>query len=343
MSTIEINDVAKTFGDVTAVAPLDLKVGDGEFLTLLGPSGCGKTTLMRMIAGITLPDRGSIKIAGRDVAALPPERRNVGLVFQSYALFPHMTVGANVGFGLKMRRVSKAETTERVRAALALVDLEPLAARFPRELSGGQQQRVALARAIVIEPDVLLLDEPLSNLDAKLREQLREDLRVLQQRLRVTAIYVTHDQAEAMALADRIIVMRAGKVVEEGAPVALYRAPRTRFAAEFLGQTNVIEITTSGTLPWGDAVRAPAGAVVSIRPEDVILRPDEQGAGRVLGLSFQGATVEYRVDLGGTEVRARDTGTGAPILPEGTTVAVRLNAEPHRLSDAPVRRLVSVP
>ena len=223
MSTIELIGIAKSFGTSTAVAPMDLTVADGEFLTLLGPSGCGKTTLMRMIAGITMPDQGQVRIAGRDMAALPPKRRNVGLVFQSCALFPHRTVAGNGGFGLRMQAVHRAAAAERVRAALALVDLKPLALRYPRELSDGQQQRVALARAIVIEPDVLLLDEPLSNLDAKLREHLPEDLRTLQQRLRVTAIYVTHDQAEAMALADRVIVMNKGSIVEEGAPVALWR------------------------------------------------------------------------------------------------------------------------
>ncbi len=334
MSQIRLTGIAKSYGASVAVAPMDLTVADGEFLTLLGPSGCGKTTLMRMIAGITLPDQGSVFINGRDMAALPPEKRNVGLVFQSYALFPHMTVAANVGFGLKMRGIVKAAAADRVRAALALVDLEPLAARYPRELSGGQQQRVALARAIVIEPDVLLLDEPLSNLDAKLRENLREDLRNLQQRLRVTAIYVTHDQAEAMALADRIVVMNKGAIVEQGAPVQLYRTPQTRFAAEFLGQTNVVPVTPDGLLPWGDAVMAPPGSVVSIRPEDIGITAAPDGPGRILSLTFLGTAVEYRVDLGGTVLRVRDGGTGTTILPEGTRVALVLRVPPHPLQGA---------
>jgi putative spermidine/putrescine transport system ATP-binding protein len=331
MSQITLTGIAKAYGTSVAIAPMDLTVADGEFLTLLGPSGCGKTTLMRMIAGITLPDQGAIRINGRDMAALPPEKRNVGLVFQSYALFPHMTVAANVGFGLKMRRIARDAAAERVRAALALVDLEPLAARYPRELSGGQQQRVALARAIVIEPDVLLLDEPLSNLDAKLREHLREDLRNLQQRLRVTAIYVTHDQAEAMALADRIIVMDKGRIVEEGAPVDLYRAPQTRFAAEFLGQTNVVAVTAAGLLPWNAGVAGPADGMVSIRPEDIAVTPALDGAGRVLSLTFLGPAVEYRIDIGGTVLRARDSGTGTAILPQGTQVDLTLRVPPHPL------------
>jgi len=331
MSQITLTGIAKAYGTSVAIAPMDLTVADGEFLTLPGPSGCGKTTLMRMIAGITLPDQGAIRINGRDMAALPPEKRNVGLVFQSYALFPHMTVAANVGFGLRMRGIARDAAAERVRAALALVDLEPLAARYPRELSGGQQQRVALARAIVIEPDVLLLDEPLSNLDAKLREYLREDLRNLQQRLRVTAIYVTHDQAEAMALADRIIVMDKGRIVEEGAPVDLYRAPQTRFAAEFLGQTNVVAVTAAGLLPWNAGVAGPADGMVSIRPEDIAVTPALDGAGRVLSLTFLGPAVEYRIDIGGTVLRARDSWTGTAILPEGTQVDLTLRVPPHPL------------
>jgi putative spermidine/putrescine transport system ATP-binding protein len=335
MPAIQISGLTKRYGEAVAVAPLDLSVGDGEFLTLLGPSGCGKTTLMRMIAGITQPDGGTVVIAGRSMDGLPPERRNVGLVFQSYALFPHMTVAANIAFGLKMRRVSRAETARRVQAALALVDLVPLAGRYPRELSGGQQQRVALARAVVIEPDVLLLDEPLSNLDAKLREQLRAELRELQQRLGVTAIYVTHDQAEAMALADRIVVMDKGRIVEEGAPVTLYRNPRTRFAAEFLGQTNVVPVAVAGgrvVLPWGESVAAGAGDFVSIRPEDIAIAPGQGGT--VLSRTFLGASVEYSVALADTVLRVRDTGTGAAILEPGAAVRLSLRVPPHVLDAA---------
>jgi putative spermidine/putrescine transport system ATP-binding protein len=240
-----------------------------------------------------------------------------------------------------MRRVARAEADGRIAAALDLVDLGRLAARYPRELSGGQQQRVALARALVIEPDLLLLDEPLSNLDAKLRDQLREDLRTLTDRLGVTTIYVTHDQSEAMALSDRILVMRAGVIVEEGAPEALYRRPRTRFTAEFLGQTNVVPVTHRAgrtILPWGEALPAVAGGLdaghVSIRPEDIALIPTTRGLARVTGRTFLGAAVEYRVSLGEVSLRVRETGSGVPLLPEGTEVTLSLRVAPHPLMEA---------
>jgi putative spermidine/putrescine transport system ATP-binding protein len=340
MADLALSGLSKAFGSARAVEPLDLSVADGEFLTLLGPSGCGKTTILRMIAGIAAPDAGAIRIGGRRVDGLPPEARNVGLVFQSYALFPHMTVAQNVGFGLRMRRVARADAAPRIAAALDLVDLGALAARYPRELSGGQQQRVALARALVIEPDLLLLDEPLSNLDAKLRDQLREELRALTDRLGVTTIYVTHDQSEAMALSDRILVMRAGRVVEEGAPEALYRRPRTRFTAEFLGQTNVVPVAHRAgrtILPWGEALPGLAASGeghVSIRPEDIALSPSPRGQAQVTGRTFLGAAVEYRVVMGGTVLRVREAGSGMPLLPEGTAVALTLRVPPHPLEDA---------
>jgi putative spermidine/putrescine transport system ATP-binding protein len=338
MAELSLTSIRKTFGDATAVETLDLSIANGEFLTLLGPSGCGKTTILRMIAGIAMPDAGEIRIGGRRVDGLPPEGRNVGLVFQSYALFPHMTVAANVGFGLKMRKVPRREAEDRIAAALDLVDLGRFAARYPRELSGGQQQRVALARALVTEPDLLLLDEPLSNLDAKLRDQLREDLRRLQERLRVTTLYVTHDQSEAMALSDRILVMRAGRIVEEGAPEALYRRPRTRFAAEFLGQTNVVRLIRRdglAVLPWGEAMpdAQSDSAYVSIRPEDIALRPDPHGPGRITACTFLGPTVEYRVELGEGSLRVRQTGSGTVLLTEGTGVALSLLVTPHPLAE----------
>ena len=238
-----------------ALDAVDLDVGAGRLTCLLGPSGCGKTTLLRCIAGITQATSGEIQLNGTRIDDRPPERRNFGMVFQTYALFPHMTVRRNVGFGLEMRGVGRSEARTRVDRALEIVGLSELAGRRPRALSGGQQQRVAVARAIVIEPDLLLFDEPLSNLDAKLRDALREDLRALQRKLGITSVYVTHDQAEAMALADEIVVMDAGRIVERGAPVELYRRPQTRFTAEFLGLTNVIDAKTDGReveLPWGE-------------------------------------------------------------------------------------------
>ena len=350
MSTLHIDGVAKTFGGTVALHEVSLHVGDGEFVTLLGPSGCGKTTLMRIIAGITQPDGGAIRVDGRDIHTLPPEKRNLWLVVQSYALFPHMTVAANVGFGLKMRGVPRAEADQRIARALDLVDLAPFAGRHPRALSGGQQQRVALARAVVIEPDVLLFDEPLSNLDAKLRDQLRDDLRILQRRLGITAIYVTHDQAEAMALADRILVMKDGRIVEEGAPVALYRQPRTRFAAEFLGQTNVLPVRVDGgsvLLPWNQRVTvagAAAGGHVSLRPEDIAMVPDPAGPGEVRSVTFLGASVECRVAVAGIELRVRDTGSGVEIPATGTRVSLSARVAPHLLSEgsgAPAREAVA--
>ena len=331
MARGEIKSLKKSFGATVAVAGFDLDVADGEFVALLGPSGCGKTTVLRMLAGIAVPDHGAIAFTGRRVDALPPERRNVGLVFQSYALFPHMSVGDNVGFGLRMRGLPRAEISRRVAESLKLVDLAAMGARYPRELSGGQQQRVALA-----------LDEPLSNLDAKLREQLREDIRAVQRRLGMTAIYVTHDQSEAMALADRVVLMNAGHIVESGEPRLLYRAPRRRFTAEFLGHTNILPATAGGghlRFPWGQVVPAANGAaqasgevVLSVRPEDIRLRLDAAGPGTVADVTFLGADVEHKVTLDGRLVRVRSSGGEAPVLSPGTRVAVELPAEIHLLS-----------
>jgi putative spermidine/putrescine transport system ATP-binding protein len=347
MARVQLKSLRKTFGTTIAVDRFDLDVADGEFVALLGPSGCGKTTVLRIVAGIAAADRGDIVFDERRIDGLAPERRNVGLVFQSYALFPHMTVAANVGFGLRMRGVPRAEARSRVERTLELVDLAPMGKRYPRELSGGQQQRVALARALVVEPDVLLLDEPLSNLDAKLREHLREDIRALQRRLGMTAIYVTHDQSEAMALADRVVLMNGGRIVEIGGPLQLYRTPRNRFTAEFLGHTNILHgRAKSGRVAfgWGEvAIGANGGrqhegeVALSIRPEDVRIRPFEDGPGRVTEVTFLGADVEHRIELGGFALRARASGAGAGVLAPGTKVAVELPNEAHVLADASPR------
>jgi putative spermidine/putrescine transport system ATP-binding protein len=308
----------------------------------LGPSGCGKTTFLRSIAGITDPDAGSIHLGERDIVHVPPENRNIGMVFQSYALFPHMTVENNVAFGLKMRKVRRSEMIRRVKAALKLVDLSDYGSRFPRQLSGGQQQRVALARAIVIEPALLLFDEPLSNLDAKLREQLREDLHRLQRRLGITSIYVTHDQAEAMALADRIVVMNAGCLVEVGSPIELYRAPHHRFTAEFLGHTNVFSLKADnfrGKLPWGDEIglkqKASGMVKVSVRPEDVRLEATtKNGAhGTIETAVFMGSSVTYRVVVGDLLVRAMASGNEVEVLSEGQKVRITVPQTVHVLSE----------
>ena len=233
-----LGGLTKRFGDTLAVNGLDLSIRKGEFVSLLGPSGCGKTTTLQMIAGFIEPTSGSVTLDGQDLLRVPPRARGLGIVFQSYALFPHMTVAGNVAFGLEMRGLPRRERENRVREALALVGLEPFAARLPRQLSGGQQQRVALARALVIRPSLLLLDEPLSNLDAKLREEMRDELRAIQRQTGATTILVTHDQAEAMALSDRIVVMNHGRAEQVASPQDVYAKPATPFVAQFLGRIN---------------------------------------------------------------------------------------------------------
>ena len=330
MAGLSIRGLTKAFDQVRALDGVDLEVRDGQLVTLLGPSGCGKTTLLRSVAGITDPTEGGIWLGDRRIDGVPPERRNFGMVFQSYALFPHMSVFKNLAFGLEMRRLPRSEIKRRVREALHLVDLEAMAGRLPRQLSGGQQQRVALARAIVIEPDVLLFDEPLSNLDAKLRDSLRDQLRALQRRLGVTAIYVTHDQVEAMALADEIVIMFGGEIVERGDPVSLYRRPTFRFTAEFLGRTNVIEALLDGDrcrLPWGDerpvenpAIDDPAG--VAIRPEDIAISAanGSDAHGQITERMFLGSGTNYGVDAGGVRVRVSVAGTQNALIDIGTPV-----------------------
>ena len=242
MSDLTLADVGKRYGNFVAVEGVSLSVRAGEFLTLLGPSGCGKTTTLRMVAGFIKPDSGAILLGDRDVTQLPPYRRNTGMVFQSYALFPHLTVADNVAFGLKVRKLSKADVRRRVGQALELVQLSHLGDRYPRQLSGGQQQRVALARAVAIEPDILLLDEPLAALDLKLRQELQVEIKRVQQALNITTLYVTHDQGEALSLSDRIAVMNQGRVEQLGDPLSLYRHPASRFVANFLGRTNLIDV-----------------------------------------------------------------------------------------------------
>lgn len=240
MSAVSLSNIVKRFGDYTAVHQMSLDIEEGSFVTLLGPSGCGKTTTLRMIAGLLDPSEGEISIKGKRVNDVPIHKRNLGLVFQNYALFPHKTVADNVAFGLNYRNVGKEETRRKVAEALELVQLPDLGARYPKELSGGQQQRIALARAIVIEPDVLLLDEPLSALDANLREDMRVELKRIQQSIGVTTVFVTHDQTEALAMSDKIIVMSEGRVEQIGAPEEVYNTPATEFVAQFLGASNLL-------------------------------------------------------------------------------------------------------
>jgi spermidine/putrescine ABC transporter ATP-binding subunit len=242
MADVVLENVCKKYGDTIAVCNVDLRVAPGEFVTLLGPSGCGKTTCLRMVAGFVAPDAGRIIIAGRDVTSVPAYRRNAVMVFQSYALFPHKTVAANVAFGMKMRGVTRNEMEQRTNEALRLVRLEQLADRYPSELSGGQKQRVALARAVVIRPQVLLLDEPLGALDLKLREELQVEIKRVQSTLGITTLFVTHDQGEALGMSDRVAVMSDGKIVQIDTPRALYERPNSEYVANFVGRTNLIEV-----------------------------------------------------------------------------------------------------
>jgi spermidine/putrescine transport system ATP-binding protein len=294
-ASVELRGVTKRFGGNTVVNDISLRIEPGEFLTLLGPSGCGKTTLLRMIAGFETPDTGRVLIDGADVTALPPYRRPANQVFQSYALFPHLTVAENIAFGLRMERQPADEIARRVAAAIELVDLDGLGARRPEQLSGGQRQRVALARAIAPQPKVLLLDEPLSALDAKLRRAMQLELKRLQRQLGMTFIFVTHDQEEALTLSDRVVVVNAGRIEQLGRVVDVYHRPASAFVADFLGQSNLLEATVAGRDLLGsvvqvrlacgaelqiDAAGVPAGAtrlLIAVRPEKVAVsktRPD---------------------------------------------------------------------
>jgi ABC-type Fe3+/spermidine/putrescine transport system ATPase subunit len=317
MGGLEINNICKTFSGFTAVNDVNLNIGSGELFFLLGPSGCGKTTLLRIIAGFTAPDSGTITFNGADLLATPVEKRNIGMVFQNYSLWPHMTVLDNVAYGLKMRKAG-GNIMERARAALAMVDMQGLEERKPGALSGGQQQRVALARAIVYEPGLLLLDEPLSNLDAKLRKDMRAGIRRLHERLGITMIYVTHDQEEAASMADRIALMRNGTVIQTGTPVDLYRYPDTGFAAEFFGRANIFKgILASvdngrAVVQWGqyrletvvssrDVPVAGSGVTVVIRPENLVFVPNGPNVltGLCVSHEFSGAVINSVVDVNG--------------------------------------------
>lgn len=257
MSAVSLSNIVKRFGDYTAVHQMSLDIAEGSFVTLLGPSGCGKTTTLRMIAGLLDPSEGEIAIKGKRVNDVPIHKRNLGLVFQNYALFPHKTVAENVAFGLNYRNVGKQDARRKVAEALDLVQLPDLGARYPKELSGGQQQRIALARAIVIEPDVLLLDEPLSALDANLREDMRVELKRIQQSIGVTTVFVTHDQTEALAMSDQIIVMSEGRVEQVGAPEEVYNTPATEFVAKFLGASNLLSAHCKGVSNGDVALELP--------------------------------------------------------------------------------------
>jgi len=353
MSTrIEITNLVKTFGSgpgaTRAVDELSITIEPGELFFLLGPSGCGKTTLLRMIAGFIDPTSGRISFNGRGVTHEPPNKRNTGMVFQSYALWPHMTVADNVGFGLKVRKVGASERAARIKEALASVQMERYAQRRPNQLSGGQQQRVSLARALVIKPDVLLLDEPLSNLDAKLRNELRLEIRRICKSAGITTVYVTHDQKEALSMADRVALLREGRVVQLGTPVELYRSPRTRFVAEFLGETNLIRASARGTEDGTTTLEIDAGAfhaklgdpprgacTISIRPEAIALAPrGHEGTlpATIVESAYLGETAQHIVELKGAGAikvaELNPFGHGETFHPSpGDEVGVRLSPD----------------
>jgi iron(III) transport system ATP-binding protein len=320
MTRVRIDGIVKRFGDAPALSGVSLELPPGELYTLLGPSGCGKTTLLRIVAGLLPQDAGSVAFDGIPVDGVPPYRRNIGVVFQSYAIFPHLTVRQNIAYGLHARRMAPVETGAKVAEAARMVQMEPLLDRMPAALSGGQQQRVVLARALVIEPRLLLMDEPLSNLDARLRVEMRTVIRRLQRTLGITTLYVTHDQEEALAISDTIAVMDRGEVLQTGPPWALYRAPRTRFVAEFLGGMNVLAGHVTSSAPtggvavvatdfgarWSVAIdgAAPGAVWLGIRPESLRVEPPpgfadrwNQVTGTVSEVGYLGSVARYQVEV----------------------------------------------
>lgn len=319
MAFLEIDQLHKQFGDLPAVSGFDVDVEQGEFLSLLGPSGCGKTTALRMIAGFERPTSGAIHLNGRDITNQPPNRRHIGMVFQSYALFPNMTVADNVGFGLKLKGMTPADARRRAGELLELIQLPDKGGSYPYQLSGGQQQRVALARALAIEPQVLLLDEPLSALDAKIRVELRAEIRRIQQQLHITTLYVTHDQEEAMSLSDRVVVMNKGFIEQVGPPFEIYNYPRTAFVAHFVGQLNVMPVrvvdAAAGRVALGEQtiiLEPPPAAngqavTLAVRPEELELGAAEGHnnlRGLVESVNFLGSIVRVRVAVDGATLSA---------------------------------------
>lgn len=356
MARVELINITKSFGSVIAVKNANVVFEEGSFTTLLGPSGCGKTTILRMISGLGSPSSGNIIIGGKRVNDIPIHKRNLGLVFQNYALFPHRTIGENIAFGLKYRGVSKSDVLERVRAALDIVRLPDVEDRYPQQLSGGQQQRIALARAIVIEPDVLLLDEPLSALDANLREDMRVELKAIQDRIGVTTIFVTHDQSEALAMSDKIVVMSAGVVEQIGTPNEVYNIPASEFVATFLGASNLLPASVVGRDVSGVVLETPefgkthvlatmattlgdaeVGQLM-IRAEKLLLTDaSKQGNAAqavVEAVDYQGQLARYFVRVGDTQLQAINMISGRPFQ-AGETVNVQL--APDACSALPVK------
>ncbi|MEX0787885.1 MAG: ABC transporter ATP-binding protein [Anaerolineales bacterium] len=353
-ASITLEDLSKDFSDLRAVRDVNLHVDAGTLVCLLGPSGCGKTTTLRMIAGFETPSRGRVRIGEEDITDVPPYARPTALVFQSYALFPHMNVFENIAYGLKARRTPKAEVEHRVGEAIVLMELQGNEKKSPPQLSGGQQQRVALARALVIRPKVLLFDEPLSNLDAQLRVRMRSEIRDVQRRLGITSVYVTHDQEEAFSIADVVAIMNQGRLVQLGTPRELYRQPADRFVAEFVGLSNVVPVELVETRQDGTVVkvfgrtvrsrrppRDPAGSLAMVlRPEALQVTRAEQGGvpARVRSLAYIGPIARYRVvvEADGTELIVDQSNPGPDeFYPEGTAVWVKLPAEVPSLLSQP--------
>jgi iron(III) transport system ATP-binding protein len=346
MLGVTIKGLTKRYGDVLAVRGLDLRVKPGELVALLGPSGCGKTTTLRLVAGFLEPEGGEIWVGDRCLSSptmvVPPERRRMAMIFQSYALWPHMTVARNIAYGLRWGGIAKADRERRVKDILRVVQLEGYGSRYPGELSGGQQQRVAVARALVVEPEILLLDEPLSNLDANLREEMRFEIRRLHETFGITTLYVTHDQAEAMVISDRVAVLQTGRVVQIGTPEELFETPRTRFVAEFIGKTNLIDAVAEdsdhavrGSFRLrlaGANLRSGTPVVVSIRPHQIEISPEERPsgaspnvfAGIVRRASYLGDAVDYQVEIEESGIVLRVAGPVPPKARAGQKVRLTI-------------------
>ena len=346
--SVHFDSVVKKFGAVTALKNLDLTIEPGKLVTLLGPSGCGKTTTLRLIAGLEMATSGSIHIGGEDVTHLTATYRKVSMVFQSYALFPHMTVRENVAYGLTVKSMPKREAAEKAEHGLELVGLSGFGDRLPSELSGGQQQRVAVARAIVLEPEVLLLDEPLSNLDAKLRRHVREEIRQIQQRLGLTAVYVTHDQEEAMAVSDRIIVMKNAEIAQEGSPGDLYEAPNSAFIADFIGDANLADCEIDGiadgmaTVRMNDKTYQVRSGGLNEGPAQMVLRPHHLHlakptmsgiAGEVSYAAYLGKEIQYTIESTLGPLFVISSIVDEPFQ-QGDAVSVQFNADLARLVKA---------
>ncbi|MWV45568.1 ATP-binding cassette domain-containing protein [Paenibacillus sp. HJL G12] len=349
--TISIQDLVKKYGETTVIPELSVEIQKGEFFTLLGPSGCGKTTLLRMIAGFNSIEGGTINFNDKVINNVEPGKRNIGMVFQNYAIFPHLTVKGNIAFGLQNRKISKPEIAEKVDEILKVVQIEQYKDRMPKNLSGGQQQRVALARAIVIRPDVLLMDEPLSNLDAKLRIDMRNAIKEIQREVGITTVYVTHDQEEAMAVSDRIAVMKSGVIQHLGTPQEIYQRPANVFVATFIGRTNIIEGTLQHehgqySLQMGQGYQEPIANIqvpksemkstlpvqISVRPEEFNIRQDQQGMKATIVHSvFLGQHTHYFVDLAsGQRVEITQESQTAELLSPGQTVY--LTVKPDKIN-----------